>query len=159
MSNITSLYQCQLYKICWQYKDVATSLMTLKILTFYEPNRLLSIDSPRKYIDWNNSANVLHKSQAQKKTSSILSYYITSIIMNDNVNYNHRCHMVVNFKIDVLYNSLRNKIKYTQKYQYIIQKNHTEKTYFDLNWTWLNLIEFDWTWLNTSTTFSKITRK
>ena len=53
--------------------------------------------------------------------------------MNDNVNYNLRCHMVVNFKIDVLYNSLRNKIKYTQKYQYIIQKNHTEKTNFDLN--------------------------
>ena len=51
LSNITSLYQCQLYKICWQYKDVATSLMTLKILTFYEPNRLLSIDSPLKYID------------------------------------------------------------------------------------------------------------
>ena len=42
--------------------------------------------------------------------------------------------MVVNFKIDVLYNSLRNQIKYTQKYQHNLQQNHTEEIYFDALW-------------------------
>ena len=51
--------------------------------------------------------------------------------MNDITNYNLRCHMVVNLKIDVLYNSSRNKIKYTQKYKYNIHQNHTKEIYFD----------------------------
>ena len=42
--------------------------------------------------------------------------------------------MVVNLKIDVLYNSSRNKIKYTQKYKYNIHQNHTKEIYFDALW-------------------------
>ena len=42
--------------------------------------------------------------------------------------------MVVNFKIDVLYYSLRNKIKYTQKCKYNIHQNHTKEIYLDALW-------------------------
>ena len=129
VSNITSLYQCQLYQICWQYTDVATSLMTLQnIHSINQIHFNLQIVPLNKMIVPMSYTNL-----KLKKTCSMLSYYITSIIMNDNANHNLRCHMVVNSKIDVQQfeeqNEIQTKISVQLRKKYILI---TEEVYFDV---------------------------